>query len=302
MIVKDNEEFLISNNRLTGDALSVSSFIVGSIVQNQRFKYGDGMTRRVDYGFDDEYRKIKLVIDCKASYGYDIAALRDAINELFYGTFYVKEMRLTYNSDRPVAYEAIGKTSGELNLGEPNFVSGKQLKVRNVGEIVQSDDDLNFEIELGLETVETPYLETAYTTQELNALRNSPDAAKFGLVDGINMDYLDYTFTTNDFFVWNAGNLVVDPRYMELKIIVDGVTSLGNLTIESFTTGDKFIYKQPLNNQTLTLDGTKVLVGTTNYLRNSNRAFIKLNPQRNQFRISNASFVRVKFEFKFYYK
>ena len=302
MIVKNNEEFLISNNRLTGDALSVSSFIVGSIIQNQRFKYGDGMTRRVDYGFDDEYRKIKLVIDCKASYGYDIAALRDAINELFYGTFYVKEMRLTYNSDRPVAYEGIGKTSGELDLGKPNFVSGKQLKVRNVGEIVQSDDDLNFEIELDLETVETPYLETAYTTQELHALRNSPDAAKFGLVDGINMDYLDYTFTTNDFFVWNAGNLVVDPRYMELKIIVDGVTSPGNLTIESFTTGDKFIYKQPLNNQTLTLDGTKVLVGTTNYLRNSNRAFIKLNPQRNQFRISNASFVRVKFEFKFYYK
>ena len=188
MIVKDNEEFLISNNRLTGDALSVSSFIVGSIIQNQRFEYDDGMNRRVDYGFDDEYRKAKLVVEAKIEYGYDIATLRDAINELFYGTYYIREMRLTYDSDKPVKYESIGKTTGDMNLGKPRLVGGKQLKVRNVSEITPSDDDLWFEFEVEFETVELPYWETSYTTQDLQSTGYSATAEKYGLVDGVNVD------------------------------------------------------------------------------------------------------------------
>lgn len=302
MIVKDNEEFLISNNRLTGDALSVSSFIVGSIIQNQRFEYGDGMNRRVDYGSDDEYRKAKLVVEAKTKYGYDIASLRDAINELFYGTYYIREIRLTYDSDKPIKYESIGKTTGDMNLGEPRLVGGKQLKVRNVSEIVQSVDDLWFEFEVEFETVELPYWETSYTTQDLQSTGYNSAIEKYGLVDGINIDYLDYTFTTNNFFIWNGGNLNIDPRYMYLKVTIEGVNSTGNFTLENWTTGDQFIYKEALNNQTIVLDGAKVTIGVVNKLRNTNRGIIIINPKRNQINIKNGTFSNIKFEFKFYYK
>ena len=277
MLVKDNnEEFLVSNNKLTGDALSVSSFILGSVIQNQHFQNGDGMIGRVDYGFDDEYRKAKLIIECSTKYGYDIATLRDAINELFYGTYVIKEMRLTFDNQEPVKYESVGTTSGELDLGKPNYVGGKQLKVRNVGEIVQSDDDLNFEIEIELETVGSPYLEKSYTTQDLTTTKYASTVEKYGLVDGINIDYLDYTFTTRNFYLWNASNLVVDPRYMQLKITIEGVTSSGNFTLESWTTGDRFIYKDALNSQTIVLDGAKVMVGTVNKLRSTNLSLIHI--------------------------
>lgn len=302
MIVKDNEEFLISNNRLTGDALSVSSFIVGSIIQNQRFEYGDGMNRRVDYGFDDEYRKAKMVVEAKTKYGYDIATLRDAINELFYGTYYIREMRLTYDSDKPIKYESIGKTTGDMNLGETRLVGGKQLKVRNVSEIVQSVDDLWFEFEVEFETVELPYWETSYTTQDIDTTEYSAFVERYGLADGIHIDYLDYTFTSNEFYIWNAGNVEIDPRNMPLKIIIENVTSSGNFSIESFTNGDKFVYKEPLNNQTLVLDGAKTLIGVNNMKRNTNRGLLRIRKHRNLINIKNGTFSKIKFEFPFFYK
>ncbi|PTJ85169.1 hypothetical protein BU051_09070 [Staphylococcus simulans] len=302
MIVKDNEEFLISNNRLTGDALSVSSFIVGSIIQNQRFEYGDGMNRRVDYGFDDEYRKAKLVVEAKTKYGYDIAALRDAINELFYGTYYIREMRLTYDSDKPIKYESIGKTTGDMNLGEPRLVGGKQLKVRSVSEIVQSVDDLWFEFEVEFETVELPYWETSYTTQDVEKNSNNLDFEKFGTVDNLNVDRLKYTFTDTAFEVWNAGNVTVRPENMKLNVRLSSLVTDGNFVLINETTGEKFEYKQPRTGNTVDLNGTKVLVGLiNNKLRDTNRKFISIVPGINKFKISGGSVADVQFDFPFYY-
>lgn len=300
MIVKDNEEFLISNNRLTGDALSVSSFIVGSIIQNQRFEYGDGMNRRVDYGFDDEYRKAKLVVEAKTKYGYDIASLRDAINELFYGTYYIREMRLTYDSDKPVKYESIGKTTGDMNLGEPRLVGGKQLKVRNVSEIVQSVDDLWFEFEVEFETVELPYWETSYTTQDLQSTGYSAIAEKYGLVDGVNVDYPTYTFTTNEFTVWNGGNLTVDPRNMMLNIKLYYADGTGSITNK--TTGETFICNNDINGNHLTISGVKALKASINILRDTNRKYISLVPGKNEIEIKGFSYKKAEFDFPYYFK
>ncbi|PTJ09108.1 phage tail domain-containing protein [Staphylococcus simulans] len=302
MIVKDNEEFLISNNRLTGDALSVSSFIVGSIIQNQRFKYGDGMNRRVDYGFDDEYRKAKMIVEAKTKYGYDIATLRDAINELFYGTYYIREMRLTYDSDKPVKYESIGKTTGDINLGKPRLVGGKQLKVRNVSEIVQSVDDLWFEFEVDFETVEVPCWETSYTTQDLQKDGYNAVVEKYGLADGVHIDYLNYTPTTNEFSIWNGGNVTIDPRNMYLNIRFLYATSNGTVTLENLTTGEKFEFYRQFSNTHLNLFGAKVMLGTTNWLRESNRKFISLAPGENKFKVSNVTHQGISFEFPFYFK
>ncbi|MGD6772438.1 hypothetical protein [Staphylococcus simulans] len=303
MIVKDNEEFLISNNRLTGDALSVSSFIVGSIIQNQRFKYGDGMSRRVDYGFDDEYRKAKMVVEAKTKYGYDIAALRDAINELFYGTYYIREMRLTYDSDKPIKYESIGKTTGDMNLGKPRLVGGKQLKVRNASEIVQSVDDLWFEFEVKFETVELPYLETSYTTQDLQSTGYNATVEKYGLVDGVNVDYPTYTFTTNEFTVWNGGNISVDPRNMMLKIELYNMSTSGNLRIDNLTTGEYHIHYPSFGGNHYILDGATVRTASrTNKLKDTNRKYISLATGINKIKITNGTFDRAVITFKYYYK
>lgn len=302
MLIKEDGEYLLSDNKLTGDSLRVSSFIVGSIRQANRFKADDGIVGRVDYGFSDEYRRARLIVEASAKDGADIALLRDAINDLFYGTFYVREMRLTFDNEEPVTYESIGKTTGDLELGKPQLVGGKQLNVRNVSEVVPSIDDTEFTFSVDLETVELPYLETSYTTQDLHKSGFSALVEKYGLADNIHIDYTKYTFTENQFEIWNAGNVIVDPRFCEMKIIVKGVTSTGNFRIDNLTTGEFFLFKEALSNQTLTLDGSKVLVGISNKLRDSNRKTISLKPGLNKLKISGGSFTDIAFDFKYYYK
>lgn len=302
MLIKEDGEYLLSDNKLTGDSLRVSSFIVGSIRQANRFKADDGIVGRVDYGFSDEYRRARLIVEASAKDGADIALLRDAINDLFYGTYYVREMRLTFDNEEPVTYESIGKTNGDLELGKPQLVGGKQLKVRNVSEVVPNIDDVEFTFSVDLETVELPYLETTYTTQDLYKSGYSALVERYGLADNIHIDYTKYTFTESQFEIWNAGNVEVDPRYSELKIIVKGVTSTGNFRIENLSTGEFFIYKESLTNQTLVLDGTKVLIGIANKLRDSNRQIITLSPGLNKIKISGGTITNVAFDFKYYYK
>ncbi|MDN8759675.1 phage tail family protein, partial [Staphylococcus aureus] len=125
---------------------------------------------------------------------------------------------------------------------------------------------------------------------------------QFGLADGINVDYPNYSFTDNNFTVWNGGNTTIDYRNMYLKIEVQNLTTKGNFTIENLNTGDRFIFNKEVNNQNLVLNGPVITVADDNRLRDTNRAFIKLKPGANEIKISNGTFSKVNFDFRFLYK
>ena len=113
---------------------------------------------------------------------------------------------------------------------------------------------------------------------------------------------MNYDFDSTDFTLWNGGNTTIDPRYMSSKITVENLTSDINFAIINLSTSSEFVFNEPLVNQTLTLDGSKILVGANNRLRDSNREYIKLKPGENHIRIRNGSFSKIKFDFPFYYK
>ena len=147
-----------------------------------------------------------------------------------------------------------------------------------------------------------PFWQTKYTTQEIEKDGYSAIVEKYGMADGINVDYLPYKFTSNEFTVWNGGNVTVDYRNMYLKINLINVSTTGNLTIENITTGEKFIYKEAISKKNLSIDGTKVLIGTSNKLRDTNRKFISLVKGINKIKITNGTFDSVAVDSPFYFK
>ena len=297
-LIKNGTSYLVSNNKLTGTSLEVLSFVVGGIQQNQTFNDGIDGRSRLFAGSEDKFRRITLNVKADAYDIHDISHLRNAINELFDGEFYIREKRI---KTVDVQYESPGQRTGELNFGKPEYVNGQQHKVVKVNTI-DHEELLTNEFVIELETTDLPYGESVYTTKEINDTGLSALAEKYGLVDGIDDEQTQYVFTNNTFSVWNAGNVTVEPESMYIYITLGLVTTSGNLRLTNKTTGQTFAFNKAVTNRNIYLDGMNIMEGTAiNALRNTNRQRIKLVPGVNNFEITGATFSQITVSFKFYY-
>ena len=297
-LIKNGTSYLVSNNKLTGTSLEVLSFVVGGIQQNQTFNDGIDGRSRLFAGSEDKFRRITLNVKADAYDIHDISHLRNAINELFDGEFYIREKRI---KSVDVEYESPGQKTGELNFGKPEYVNGQQHKVVKVNTI-DHEELLTNEFVIELETTDLPYGESVYTTKELNDTGLSALAEKYGLVDGIDDEKTQYVFTENTFSVWNAGNVTVEPESMYIYITLGLVTTDGSLKLNNKTTGETFAFNKAVTNRNIYLDGMDIMEGTAiNALRNTNRQRIKLVPGVNNFEITGATFSQITVSFKFYY-
>ena len=189
-LIKNGTSYLVSNNKLTGTSLEVLSFVIGGIQQNQTFNDGIDGRSRLFAGSEDKFRRITLNVKAEAYDIHDISHLRNAINELFDGEFYIREKRI---KTVDVEYESPGQKTGELNFGKPEYVNGQQHKVVKVNAI-DHEELLTNEFVIELETTDLPYGESVYTTKELNDTGLSALAEKYGLVDGIDDEKTQYVF------------------------------------------------------------------------------------------------------------
>src|SRR5699024_3836329 len=152
-------------------------------------------------------------------------------------------------------------------------------------------------------TLDSVFWESKYTTLELHDSGYSATAEKYGLVDNIDDEKVKYRFTENNFTVYNAGNVTVEPESMELNIVALAVQSTNNFTIRNKTTGDEFVLKRESNGSHVRLIGMVASMGSiTNIFRDTNRRFISLVPGDNKFEILNGTFEEIRFEFKYLYK
>src|SRR5699024_7429248 len=109
--------------------------------------------------------------------------------------------------------------------------------------------------------------------------------------------------SNNNFTVYNAGNVTIEPESMFLRIIASYVNSPGNFTIRNKTTGDEFVLKRASSGYHVRLIGMiPSLGGITNIFRDTNRRFIRLAPGANEFEVLNGSFTQISIDFKYYYK
>ena len=263
-------------------------------------EYSDGRPGRINYHSEDEYRTITLLVQSTAYDMQDVAHLRDAVNELFDGELMIREMRI---KSAEVEYESMGQRTGELQLESPEYVNGKQIKVAMVNSTEIDDTTLVSTFTVEFETTESPYFETIYTTLELHDSGYSATAEKYGLVDNIDDEKVKYRFTENNFSVYNAGNVTIQPENMLLHINVDAVQSSNNFTIRNKTTGEEVILKRESNGSNFRVQGMVIsLGGITNVFRDTNREFISLVPGDNDFEVLNGTFSEIRFVFKFLYK
>ncbi|KKI52960.1 Phage tail fiber [Staphylococcus equorum subsp. equorum] len=252
--------------------------LVSSIEKERKEQQIDGVPGVVDYGYNYKGREVKMNFMTEHYHGtYDHRLQRDEIYNLF------DEYPFLYVSD--------------------DTVPSRMLKITVDGSFTPERYGYwysTFEVDARITGL--PFWRTKYTTQEIESSGYSGLVEKYGMADGINVDYLPYKFTTNEFTVWNGGNVTIDPRNMYLKFNLINVTTTGNLTIENVTTGEKFIYKEAITNKNLSIDGTKVLIGTSNKLRDTNRKFISLVKGINKIKITNGTFDSVAVDSPFYFK
>src|SRR5699024_2642937 len=159
------------------------------------------------------------------------------------------------------------------------------------------------DFDINCRALDSVFWESKYTTLELHDSGYSAAADKYGIVDHIDDEKVKYRCTENNFTVYNAGNVTVEPESMMLNIIVNVVQSTNNFTIRNKTTGEEVILKRESKGSHFRIRGMVISLGSiTNIFRDTNRRFISLAPGDNQFEILNGTFEEIRFEFKFLYK
>lgn len=253
-------------------------FLVSSIERERYEETVNGIPGTIDYGFDFKDREITLKFQMEHYHDtFDFRLQRDEVYNIFSSNNHL------YVSD--------------------NLVPTRIIKLQVDGQFIPERYGYWYStLEVTGKSVGLPFWQTKYTTQKIEASGYTAIEEKYGLADGINVDYPNYTFTTKTINVWNGGNVTIDPRNMPLSIKVNSLTSEGNFTIFNETTNETFIFKKKIPPTALNIQGTKVLLGKYNYLRDSNRKFISLKPGLNKLKFMNGEFDNIRIDFPFYYK
>ncbi|MDW4174576.1 phage tail family protein [Staphylococcus saprophyticus] len=252
--------------------------LVSSIEKERKEQQIDGVPGVVDYGYNYKGREVKMNFMTEHYHGtFDHRLQRDEIYNLF------DEYPFLYVSD--------------------DTVPSRMLKITVDGSFTPERYGYwysTFEVDARITGL--PFWRTKYTTQEIESSGYSAIVEKYGLADGIHLDHSKYRFDKKEFTVWNGGNVTIDPRNMDLKIRIAYGTSNGTVRVDNLTTGEFITFSRPVVNDHLDFFGTKVLLGATNRLRDSNRKFISLVPGENKIKISNIDFRFCTFDFPYYYK
>lgn len=108
--------------------------------------------------------------------------------------------------------------------------------------------------------------------------------------------------TTANFTERNYGNVMIDPRYMGLKITFTGAST--NLRIRNLTTGDDFQYTgTTASGNTIVLESIYAFKNSLNVDRDTNLKYIRLAAGGNDFQITGASGAfTVDFQYNYYYQ
>ncbi|WP_234019854.1 phage tail domain-containing protein [Staphylococcus simulans] len=255
-------------------------FLLSSISKERITQKIDGIPGEIDYGFNYGTREASMTFWLRHYHAeHDFLLLVSELNDFL--------------DSQPFFYVA------------HKYLPTRVIKI-TVDESYQPDRILGSmyaKLEVKCSISGLPFWRTKWKTQELELEGYSADSDKFGFADNINLDYPNYTFTTNSFYVWNGGNLTVDPRNMDLKIRLYQLKTDGNFKLTNHTTGETFEYRAPRTGNTVDLNGIEAFVGMqANRLRETNRKYISLAPGLNKISYTGGEMINIQFDFPFYFK
>ncbi|WP_049438139.1 phage tail domain-containing protein [Staphylococcus hominis] len=255
-------------------------FLVSAIEKERYVENIKGIPGPIDYGFDYKDREVTLNFWLRHYHGeHDQKLLKSELYAMLDSQPYF------YVSDDRLPTRVLKLAVDEPYL--PDRINGSNIST----------------LEFKCQIIGLPFWRTKYTTQDVEALGFNATAEKFGMADGLNIDYPKYTFTENKFTVWNGGNVTLDPRNMPLKIKLRYLVTDGTFKLTNKTTRETFEYHEPRTGNTIYLDGVQVLVGyQANRLRETNRKYISIVPGLNEFEYSGGTMDDIQFDFPFYFK
>lgn len=255
-------------------------FLLSSISKERITQKIDGIPGEIDYGFNYGTREASMTFWLRHYHAeHDFLLLVSELNDFL--------------DSQPFFYVA------------HTYLPTRVIKI-TVDESYQPDRILGSmyaKLEVKCSISGLPFWRTKWKTQELELEGYNADSDKFGFADNINLDYPNYTFDTNSFYVWNGGNLTVDPRNMDLKIRLYQLKTDGNFKLTNHTTGETFEYRAPRTGNTVDLNGIEAFVGMqANRLRETNRKYISLAPGLNKISYTGGEMINIQFDFPFYFK
>ena len=260
------------------DGLMPLDIFVSSISKKRATEEIEGRNGVVDYGTNYVDRSVELSMWINSADTIDYRLLRNEIYALFDtgNAFYIEETRVP---------------SRVLKVAVDESFIPDRLTIRNAS------------VDVTCRTLDSVFWESKYTTLELHDSGYAHSAEKYGLVDNIDDEKVKYRFTSNNFTVYNAGNVTVEPESMYINILF-WYCSIpdGKMTIKNLTTGDVLEINRTENRRHIRQDGINITVGGVNRFRDTNRRFISLAPGDNRFEITGATFDEARIDFKYYYK
>lgn len=176
---------------------------------------------------------------------------------------------------------------------------GKRMEVS-----VDSEFDIDYEtLEDGEFTIDfvihSVFLESIGTTMDSFTF----DSNLWQIGQGLIAEDTKYSHNTTSFRIYNAGDVLIDPKYMPLKIKYKGKSN--NLTIKNNTTGDIWNYTGVTTtlNDVITLDGVRAYRNVLGSIfKNTNWGLITLKPGWNDFVLTGTTDnFEIEFDFRFYY-
>lgn len=255
-------------------------FLVSSISKERITEKVEGIPGQIDYGFNYSDREASMTFWLRHYHAeHDFLLLVSELNDFL--------------DSQPFFYVA------------HKYLPTRVIKI-TVDENYQPDRILGSmyaKLEVKCSISGLPFWKTKYTTQDIEKDGYNALVEKYGTADGVNVDYLKYTFTESEFSIWNGGNVTIDPRNMPLKFELYNMATQGNLRIDNLTTGEYHVFYPSFSGNHYVLDGAIFRTASgTNRLRDTNRKYITLVPGLNEIKISNGTFDRAVFTFPFYYK
>lgn len=255
-------------------------FLVSAIEKERYIENIKGIPGPINYGFDYKDREVTLNFWLRHYHGeHDQKLLKSELYAMLDSEPYF------YVSDDRLPTRVLKLAVDEPYL--PDRINGSNIST----------------LEFKCQIIGLPFWRTKWKTQELELEGYNADSDKFGFADNINLDYPNYTFTTNSFYVWNGGNVTIDPRNMDLKIRLYQLKTDGNFKLTNHTTGETFEYLAPRTGNTVDMDGVQAFVGMqANRLRETNRKYISLAPGLNKISYTGGEMINIQFDFPFYFK
>lgn len=293
--------------RLEDIGVNVKDFLVSSIAIESEYQSIEGAHGRRSSNATYSVRTIRVPFYFESYDLHDFPLLRDEIFAKLTKLegYYIRELRRM----KPLTYAFVDTNKApKMKEGTENrLVGGKRYLVRIANQYEIEQMLLIGEGELVFETIALPFAESVGTTADIdkNGLRYSDELWSYGM--GLSYDETTHKYTHDGktFRVYNAGNERITPfNNQDLKIVISniqGSTSYFQLRNKANETRLR-ITESVGADKTVTVDKTKVLIGSAKSLRKTTKEFIELEPGWNEFEITGATSAKVKFDFRYYYK